>query len=192
MNKGLALVGMLGLIVAFQNCSQETLTSSSNDFNSNEVAVTLPGDEKQSAKITFVEIPDLPVAESMAKLGQSLRNEEEAFKLVISVESGALQILDQGNAVMDKGCLSSSDLEELKSILGGSRICKSQASQQEICAQIYKPGYAALYADDDKISLGEERDSCGNGKQDLCGELSSVFQAYVAHIKNNWSKMSCE
>lgn len=192
MNRGLALVGMLGLIVAFQNCSQETLTSSAENMKATDVAITLPGENAQAAKVSFVEIPDITANDHQAKIGASL-GEEESYRLVISVDSGALQILDRANAVMDRGCLSQSDLQELKTILGGSRICQADSvAADQMCSQVYRPGYASLYADEQRISLGEQMDSCGRGKKDLCGELSNVFKAYVAHLKLNWSQMSCE
>ncbi len=198
MNKGLALLSTVGLVVAFQNCSQETLTSStlgSESFKSSEVFITLPDALESKAKIDFVEIPDIQSnsVEQKVSVRADSATEEASYRLVISTESGALQILDQSNFVMDRGCLSISDLKELLTILSGSRICQRQLSKEDLaCAQVYKAGYASLYSDDRKISLGEEYDSCGNGKKDLCGDLSKVFQAYVAHIKANWPQMSCE
>jgi hypothetical protein len=196
-NKGLALLSSVCLIVAFQNCSQETLTSTSTgseSLKSSDVLVTLPDASESKAKIDFVEIPDIQSDAVAQKASLSVSPEgADSYRLVISVESGVLQILDQSNSVMDRGCLSASDLQELQTILSGSRICQRLLQQEDLmCAQVYKASYVSLYSDDKKISLGEERDSCGNGKKDLCGDLSKVFQAYVAHIRTHWSKMSCE
>lgn len=194
MTKRLALLaGTVCLILGFQNCSQSSLQSS-DMASSGELTVNVPpagGTDAglSSAKVTYVEIPN--IAEEGASVSAKA-TELTPFRLVISTDSGKIQLMDDSNAVLEERCLGSAQLSELKTILSGSSVCAAAAVEADVCAMRYKPAYASLYANEKRVNLGEEKDSCGTGRQDLCGGLADVFQAYVSHVRANWSSMSCE
>jgi len=187
-----ALGAMVCLVLGFQNCSQnglQTLSESSSDVSIN-VPPSVDGSENSGtpAKVTYVEIPNISDESSSAQKPVELT----PYRLVISVDSGEISLLDDSNAVLQKRCLNAGSLTELKTILSGSSVCAATASQAEVCAQSYKPGYASLYVNDKRINLGEEFDSCGRGRKDLCGQVTDVFQAYVDYVKAHWAEMSCQ
>lgn len=191
MKRVLAAAAVLLLILGFQNCSQKSLQVDGS-VASSEVTVSLPqggGEATSVAKVTYVEIPE--IADS-ANAYQKASVGSGSERLVISLDSGVIQLMDDANNALDKRCLSSSDLEELKNILAGSRICEAQVPGDAICAMRMKTAYASLFANEQRVNLGEERDSCGTGRKDLCGQLSDVFQAYVTHVKEHWSEMNCQ
>lgn len=180
------------LILGFQNCSQSNLQS--GEGISPDVLISAPatvGEEPSAvtSKVTFVEVPNISEDAVQGKASSQITR----YRLVVSLQSGSINLMDDGNNVIEKRCLNSSALQELKTILTGSSICAATiASDADMCAQSYTPGYASLYADDQRIALGEKRDSCGTGQKDLCGGIASVFQNYVAHLRQNWEQMACE
>lgn len=190
MKRVLAVVSMLCLVLGFQNCSQSSLQSGAGSVDSSQVAISVPNQsgESSSQKVTYVEIPNISEDSSVAQKTAEL----SPYRLVISVQNGSIQLMDESNNVLQKRCLKSSDLQELQTILAGSSVCAVGSSAADVCAARYKAGYASLYANEKRINLGEERDSCGNGKKDLCGELADVFQNYVSHLRSGWSEMNCE
>lgn len=193
MNKGLALITTLCLILGFQNC-QSTMQPEGMS-SSNEVSVTLPavasggGSSSGSTvgKVTYVEVPNISDSTSASQKTADLT----PYRLVISVQTGTIQLMDDSNAVMETRCLDSGSLQELKTILSGASVCAAQASG-DICAMRYTPGYASLYVNESRVNLGEQKDSCGTGRLDLCGGLNDVFQSYVTHVKQNWTQMNCQ
>lgn len=194
MKRVLALAFMFSLILGFQNCSQSSLQP--EGVLSGDVAVTLPqsgvsptSDAAVAAKVTYVEIPNVTDS-NLAP--QKLSDVVSPHRLVISLQTGVIQLMDEANAPLEQRCLSASSLDELKTILSGASICAAQVTSADICAMSYKPAYASLYANESRVLLGEERDSCGTGRKDLCGALAEVFQAYVSHVKANWSEMNCQ
>jgi hypothetical protein len=193
--RGLALISAACLILGFQNCSQSNLQGGAG--LSEDVAISAPsaigGDDTVTSKVTFVEVPNISEDSSSASQKVSASAAEVTpYRLVVSLQSGTINLMDDRNSVLEKRCLSSSALQELKTILAGSSICAAAVQASNACAQVYSPGYASLYADDERIALGERRDSCGNGQKDLCGGLADVFQNYVANLRNHWSEMSCQ
>lgn len=196
MKRGLALISAACLILGFQNCSQNNLQSGVG--LSQDVSITTPdliagnGEDVSgvTSKVTFVEIPNMSEDSAVAQKASAV--ELTPYRLVISLQSGTINLMDDRNEVREKRCLSSSSLQELKTILSGSSICAAAVQSADVCAQAYSPGYASLYADDQRIALGEKRDSCGGGQKDLCGALADVFQNYVSHVREHWAEMSCE
>lgn len=195
MKRGLALISAACLILGFQNCSQSNLQSSTGLIQ--EVSITAPknlstGEDPSevSAKVTFVEVPNM--AENSSAVQKTSSGMLTPYRLVISLQSGTINLMDDQNAVLEKHCLSSSSLQELKTILDGASICSAAVSSGNFCAQVYSPGYASLYADDERINLGEQRDSCGTGHQDLCGSVANVFQNYISYVRDHWAEMSCQ
>ncbi|KYG69350.1 hypothetical protein AZI87_09170 [Bdellovibrio bacteriovorus] len=192
--RGLALIGILCLVLGFQNCSQSALQGQ-GDLASTDVSINMPPqiseEESSVAKaVTFIEIPNISDGQTSVS---AKATEVTPYRLVISTESGSIQLVDDANNVLEKRCLNSSNLDELKTILSGSSICEAEVqSDDQVCSMKYKPWYAALYVNEERVKLGEEKDSCGKGRKDLCGALTDVFQAYVAHVKQHWNEMNCE
>lgn len=194
MTKRLAvLTGTVCLILGFQNCSQNQLQTSEM-ASMNDVSVSLPpvveNAEPESAKVTFVEIPN--VSDMVGDGISAKASEDSRLRLVIATSTGRIQLVDEINSVLQERCLSAASLAELKAILSGSSVCQAPVQVADMCAMRYKPAYVALYANDTRVNLGEEKDSCGTGLKDLCGGLANVFQAYVSHVRNNWTEMNCE
>lgn len=193
MKRGLAFISAACLILGFQNCSQSNLQS--GEGLSADVLISAPlaqeGDETVSntSKVTFVEVPNISEDSSVQRKAAT---EVTPFRLVVSLQSGNINLMDDRNNVLEKRCLSSSSLQEIKTILAGASICSAKVAAADVCAQSYTPGYASLYADEQRIALGERRDSCGSGQKDLCGDLSTVFQNYVSHLRDSWADMSCD
>lgn len=189
MKRVLAAVSMLCLVLGFQNCSQSSLQGSAEQASS-QVAISVPSQNGESASqtVTYIEVPNISEDSGVAQKASELT----PYRLVVSVNSGSIQLMDESNNVIEKRCLDSAQLQELQTILAGSSVCAVQASSAEVCAMKYTPGYASLYANEKRINLGEQRDSCGNGKKDLCGGLANVFQNYVSFLRSNWSEMNCQ
>lgn len=188
MKRGLALGTMFCLVLGFQNCSQSSLQGSASE----DVSINLSsaggtgGVENATGKVTYVEVPFTDNQESFQQkaIGSS--------RLVISLASGEIQTMDDTNAVLDRRCLSAAHLEELKTILAGSSVCEAAKNNADMCAMRYKPGYASLFVNEKRVNLGEELDSCGRGRKDLCGAATDVFKAYLDFVKTHLSEMSCE
>lgn len=188
------LTTVVCLILGFQNCSQNGLQS--NDLSSGDVAISFApspnsGASGTTAKVTYIEVPNIENQISSQKITDS-SSALSAQRLVVSTQTGAIELVDDSNTVLQQRCLGASDLEELKTILSGSNICSAAAkSAEQICGMSYKAAYASLYANEQRVKLGEELDTCGTGKKDLCGSLAEVFQAYISHLRLHWQEMNC-
>ncbi len=177
------------LVLSFQNCEQSA-RSGYGTLSSTGVQVGIPDQSSQSrVTITEFEIPN--VADSA---GVSSKSTEGfgPYRLLVSLENGELELLDSDNNILQKRCLSESELSEGKTILADSKICETKVQSDLVCGMRFKYAYASLYSEDQRVALGEEQDTCGRGKKDLCGGLAKVFQAYVSHIRANWAQMNCE
>lgn len=189
------LTTVVCLILGFQNCSQPNGFQSS-ELSASDVTISFapnstPGTVAATAKVTYVEVPDVESPIASQKIADP-PVASSSHRLVISTQNGAIDLVDDSNTVLQQRCLSSSDLEELKTILSGSNICSAAAkAADQVCGMSYKAAYASLYADEQRVKLGEELDTCGTGKKDLCGSLSEVFQAYVSHLRLHWQEMNC-
>lgn len=189
MKRVLALGTMLMLVLAFQNCGRQGLQADGTAGGGRgDVGVTLPLGGSAEAKVTYIEIPNVADASSQQKVVEDFSES----RLVISLQSGVIQLMDNSNNVLKQRCLPESDLGELKTILAGSKVCEAKVPSDAICSMRLKFPYASLYADEKRVNLGEEQDSCGRGRKDLCGDLANVFKAYVSHVKAHWGEMGCE
>ncbi|NUN06469.1 MAG: hypothetical protein HUU57_11990 [Bdellovibrio sp.] len=181
---------MFCLVLGFQNCSQSSLQDSvlaGPDVNINLPTGNVPeSGEPTSGKVTYVEIPNV-VSDFAAQ-----QKAGEIYRLVISMNSGEIQAVDDRNTLLEKRCLSKSHLDELKTILSGSSVCEAVSSAADQCAMRYKAGYASLFVNEKRVNLGEELDSCGRGRKDLCGATTDVFKAYLDLVRNHWAQMECE
>lgn len=189
MKRLLALTTMFCLVLGFQNCSQSSLQDST--LAGADVNVNLPlgsggeAGDKTSGKVTYVEIPNVAADSSVQQKAG------EIYRLIISVNSGEIQAVDDANTLLEKRCLSSAHLQELKTILSGSSVCEKASAVADQCAMRYKPGYASLFVNEKRVNLGEELDSCGRGRKDLCGAATDVFKAYLDYVKMHWNEMEC-
>lgn len=190
-----ALVSFFMLVVGFQNCSQSSLQQGGELSSAVSVGIPQSGSKSdgvlsnEQAQVTYLEIPS--VADVSADQ-QKIASEEIDSRLVISLQSGRIQLMNGANSVLQTRCLKQEELAELKTILSGSQICETHVDEDAICAMRVKSAYASLYANERRVHLGAEQDSCGRGRKDLCGGVASVLQAYVSHVKASWSDMNCE
>lgn len=189
MKKFFAVTTALCLVLGFQNCSQSNLNGDVLSVSANPYA---PSSEKGGEVVNNVSLIEIPNADQAQTGTQAKAADLSPSRLVISPQTGVIQLMDDANAVLDEKCLSAADLNELNTILSGSSICSASATESEICGMVYKPAYASLMSNNALVNLGEELDSCGNGRKDLCGELATVFQNYVSHIKAHYQEMNCQ
>lgn len=193
MKRGLAVVATLCLILGFQNCSQSSLEA--GEGLNGKIAVSIHSPESVvdavNASVTYLEIPQSDESISVGVSAKASSSAAGALRLVVSTQTGKISLVDAKNEVFEERCLSSEDLQEMKTILAGSSICSKVVSEDTMCAMSYTPAYVSLYANEERIQLGEKMDSCGTGSKDLCGGLADVFQSYVGHIKANWESMAC-
>lgn len=200
MKKGLAAVAVFCLVLGFQNCSQNSMhgddfSSSSDNIINVPAPVNAGGDGSTSnstttpAKVTYVEIPNIVDSSSSSSQKAAVVS---PYRLVVSTQSGSIQLMDDANDVLQTRCLSAGSLQELKNILTGASVCSKAIPDVDVCSAVYTPGYASLFADGKRVNLGESRDSCGTGRKDLCGTMTDVFQGYVAYLKAHWSEMECQ
>lgn len=178
------------LVVGFQNCAQNGANLSA-DLGSGDLASQAPSADaaflESTPEVTFVEIPQYQTLGKTSSLTDSLEK-----RLVISTATGRIQLMDSKNAVHGVACLNFDDFSKFKKSIEGSAICAAGVTDAEICAMRYKPPYAVLFTGaQERISLGEELNSCGRGKVDLCGDIKKDFQEIIQHIELNWKSMAC-
>lgn len=187
MIKRLSLViGSLCLILGFQNCSQQNNLSEEGSLGAASGALASPAD---ASKITYVEIMESPLVPTVSNKVGSVSAES---RLLISPKTGEIHAVDSLNKVLDTKCLSAADLATLNQILNSASICKMPVTKADMCATRYIPAYAALVLGQERINLGEQRDSCGYGRQEICGSLGEVFRDFVSHVRENIDNMKCQ
>ncbi|MGZ3771145.1 MAG: hypothetical protein ACXVCA_15120, partial [Bdellovibrio sp.] len=191
LNKFFTIVIVLFLLLGFQNCSQSNLSGGAGSAG---VSSFSPPSEKNGVAVTNVSYIEIPNAEPTTATALSQKMDSSSSqRLMVSPQTGKIQLVDDADSVLAERCLSSADLNELNTILSSSSVCSAPAApSSEICGMSYKPAYASLVADNTSFDLGEEKDSCGTGKKDLCGDLASVFQNYVAYVKAHFQEMACK
>lgn len=178
------------LVVGFQNCAQNGANLSA-DPGAGDLASQAPAADaaflESTPQVTFVEIPQHQIAGKTETSADVLEK-----RLVISASTGRIQLMDSKNAVHGVACLNFEDFSKFKKSIEGSAICAAGVTDAEICAMRYKPPYAVLFTgEQQRISLGEELNSCGRGKVDLCGDIKKDFQEIIQHIELNWKSMAC-
>lgn len=172
MKKIVGIVGALCLILGFQNCSQSALTSEP-DAGASGAPSTKVGELES---VSLVELTS-----------------SEASQWILDVESGEIRYTSSQGQVSARRCLSDDDKAELKALLEGASICKSEVPKDAICTMEYSPGYAILVSDSaERTALGEKLDGCGRGAKEICGVKGTAFKAFLAHLAQDIDSMQCE
>ncbi|MFS4458493.1 hypothetical protein [Bdellovibrio sp. HCB2-146] len=172
MKKIVGIVGVLCLILGFQNCSQSSL-SSEPEAGASGTPSTKVGDLES---VSLVELTS-----------------NEASQWILDVESGELRYTSAQGQVSARRCLSDDDKAELKALLEGASICKSEVPADAICTMQYSPGYAILVSDSaERTALGEKLDGCGRGAIEICGVKGTAFKAFLSHLSKDINSMSCD
>ncbi|HEY8272783.1 MAG TPA: hypothetical protein VIG33_17955 [Pseudobdellovibrionaceae bacterium] len=186
------------LIIGFQNCSPHQFTDVNNSNALSNPAEVTPAEKVDVSQTEIVEIPESPYLESLLQSDIIAINPTSTFAshhLTINVKTGVVHVMDQNNETLAgiQYCLSSSDVNELQTILTSSKLCENQAiiDEQTNCTANYQFPYARLQVLDTKISLGESTSGCHKGP-DLCGEQRDLLQGLIAHIQGDLASKKCE
>lgn len=167
--KAVVITSFICLILGFQNCSQSSLSGTS-DLNSSS-----------SEKVESLE--------SVSKV-ELVSHDESQW--VLDVNSGQINYTSRSGVVSATRCLSQSEQAELKSIFENASICAKEVSEGVICSQQYSAGYAVLVSDAERVALGEKLNGCGAGQKEICGIKGASFKAFLTHIANNIDSMVCQ
>lgn len=176
------------LMLGFQNCARTGTT----DMLSVDSMETVIFDSHGSDDLSYVEVPANAEETTVWKkvAGQTVLKGDQ--RLLISPKSGDIYLVDNMNTDLGKHCLSPDDHRRLQEILANISVCQMPIEKAEICAARYVPAYASLVFGDNRVSLGEQRDSCGYGRQEICGQQSDIFKSFVSYVRANFTDMSCE
>ncbi|HWU42760.1 MAG TPA: hypothetical protein VN132_04950 [Bdellovibrio sp.] len=160
------------LILGFQNCGRQGLLSVSKS----DVGAEMSNTESSSSPVTAVEIPT------------------DNGSLMVQADSGKIALVDSTNQIVEEGCLSDKDLQDLQSYTKSYNLCGSttKINAGTVCTAVYKRGYASLIIDGQKMNLGESFDGCGSGFRDFCGAQAQSFRGLVDYIANNFPSMKCQ
>jgi hypothetical protein len=186
------------LVLGFQNCSPNQVSDvMSASSLSNPIEVT-PMEKVDVSQTEMLEIPESAYLEAQlqsAIIASKPTSTFAAHHLEIDVKTGVVHVVDQSNEVVAgvQYCLSSSDISELRTILGTSKICESKAivDEQVLCTMNYTFPYAKLHFLGSELSLGESRSGCHKGP-DLCGVQKDMLQGFLAHVQNNLATKKCD
>ncbi len=188
MIKRLSLViGSLCLIIGFQNCAQQGADGVSDISGGSSVVLS----STEASKISYVEVPAAVSSIQDLQKTSSASVASDA-RLLVSPKTGVIHIVDSLNNKLDEKCLSSDDLARLQELLANASVCQMPVAKADVCATKYTPAYASLVLGQSRVSLGEERDSCGYGRQEICGELGDVFKTFVSYVRSSYSQMECQ
>ncbi|WP_413289961.1 hypothetical protein [Bdellovibrio sp. HCB337] len=186
------------LVVGFQNCSRNQLSdTSATNALSNPAEVT-PAEKIDVSQTEILEVPESPYLEAQLQSAIQLSKPTSALSshhLEIDVKTGVVHVVDQNNEVVAgvQYCLSSSDLNELRTILDTAKICEDKAAVDESsqCTMNYRFPYAKLHFPQAELALGEAMSGCHKGP-DLCGDQKDMLQGFLAHVQSELASKKCE
>lgn len=195
MKKLYPILAAFVVTLGFQNCSPHSMDSgliggdSSLTFGDTSLPSMAGASDSILNEAQLLEIPQVSFSSDK---GLEKTSSSEAYTLRINLSTGAIELVDRGDSsVLASRCLSLNSRDEVMAILRSSQLCE-QGRSDKLCAQRYTPEYANLVANGKVIPLGEEFDSCGSGKKDLCGDSASVLKGFIGFVKSNWQDMTCE
>lgn len=186
------------LVVGFQNCSRNQLSDGGGANSLSNPALVTPVEKVDVSQTEILEVPESAYLESQLQSDITQSKPTSTFSshhLEIDVKTGVIHVVDQNNEVISgvQYCLSSSEVNELRSILDTAKVCEDKAVVDENlnCTMDYKFPYAKLHFPDSELSLGESMSGCHKGP-DLCGEQKDMLQGFLAHVQNNLSGKKCQ
>jgi len=186
------------LVVGFQNCSRNQLSDNlGSNALSNPTEVT-PVEKVDVSQAEMLEVPESAYLETQLQSDIIKSKPTSTFsshRLEIDVKTGVVHVIDQNNEMVTgvQYCLSSSDVNEMRSILDSAKVCEDKAvvNQDMNCTAEYKFPYAKLHFADLELPLGESMSGCHRGP-DLCGEQRDMLQGFLAHVQKNLPAMKCQ
>lgn len=186
------------LVLIFQNCAKFQ-----KNLNPNSTNQTLDKSSTQNNSLTLNLKPiDVKVI-ILNNMNNSLAQDQntkllrpDIFSYKLDLATGIIDSLDLNEQII-KGtyCLTASDKKELNNILTTSQICKPQEQNTDpadtMCTQSYIMPYAKFIFTNSEVALGEKINGCAI-PIDLCGNMNTVFQGFVANILKNMKDRICK
>lgn len=173
MRKLVVLIGVLSLIVSFQNCAPQNQSSpmSGEAPATYEKYSALPADQ-----VTFWDY--------------------EKYRYVdVDLASGMMSTFEKlGEERGEIYCMKSDELSQLHAILDSADVCEpvlEQVQEGKVCTMLYSYPYASLKTSGSEIRLGERISGC-DIPVDLCEEKASQFRNFVGSIVQNLEAHACE
>lgn len=195
MKKLYPILAAIVVTLAFQNCSPHSMDSGLITRDSSSLTfgdTSLPRLTPLDSILDEVKILEIPRVSFSSDDDPEKTGLNDAYALRVDLMTGMIDLVDRNDAsVLASRCLSLTSRDEVVTILQSSQLCE-QGRPDKLCAQRYTPEYASLIANAKVIPLGEELDSCGSGKKDLCGESAVMLKGFIKFVKSNWQDMSCE
>lgn len=173
MRKLVVLIGVLSLIVSFQNCApQNSLNQMSGEAPATyEKYSALPADQVtfwDYAKYRYIDVDlNSGMMSTFEKLGE---------------ERGEIY------------CMKKDELAQLHSILDSADVCEpvlEQVQEGKVCTMLYSYPYASLKTSGNEIRLGETMSGC-DVPVDLCEEKAFQFRNFVSSILQTLEAHACE
>lgn len=111
----------------------------------------------------------------------------------LDYQTGVFSMLDNSTETYQNYCLSSDLLIQIKDIISGASVCKTEPILTEgtVCSQVIMPPYAEVVTSNDVIQLGYASDSCGSNAVDLCEDQSAKLKQWIQTVSNQLSQFQC-
>lgn len=199
MKKLTMALSLLIVIVGFQNCGKQLNDLQMNAINNQNASSSgnsnLSGavdSSQDSIKLKQMTAIEIPLASNIYSLDAAQKT-DSASKLLLSIESGYISVLDSAGQVASYACLKPEEVTELRSIIAMSRVCQvQQVDPNRMCTMIVKMPYASLYNEVEKLPLGQALDGCGTGAKVLCGDQDQMLRAFLESVKVNYPNRKCK
>lgn len=173
------------LFFCYQNCSQQKLSGETSQKSQNVVS---------SQKLSDLQVQNLKFfteKDSEIQKGDHKFYVKTKTLYSLDTESGVLAEHDQAADTLNTYCLNTELLNEIRSLISDSSICRSGPSTAEACAQVITDPYAELVTASDMIQLGSASDACGSNKIDLCDDQSSVLKGWIESVHSQLPQLGC-
>jgi hypothetical protein len=179
-----AVLAVIGLF-AFQNCNKNPSADSLQNQNPSVSRFNLPVADISS--VSFY-VPDVTTVSKAGKTYSLKYNKT----LKINFDTGEILELNDFNSDKATYCMPEDLLQELKSIIETSQVCKAPAqSSDQVCTQVYQSPYCDVAVGDDITALGSATDGCGNNSIDLCEDQDDVLKAFIQKLNSSYTTYSC-
>ncbi len=173
------------LFFSYQNCSQKQFADETSQKSQNVVS---------SQKLSDLQVQNLKFfteKDSEIQKGDHKFYVKTKTLYSLDTESGVLAEHDQAADTLNTFCLNTELLNEIRSLISSSSICRSGPSTAEACAQVITDPYAELVTAGDLIQLGSASDACGSNKIDLCDDQSSVLKGWIESVHSQLPQLGC-
>lgn len=173
------------LFFSYQNCSQKQFADETSQQSQNIVS---------SQKLSELQVQNLKFfteQDSEIQKGDHKFYVKTKTLYSLDTESGVLAEHDQAADTLNTYCLNTELLNEIRSLISSSSICRSGRSTAEACAQVIVEPYAELVTVSDVIQLGSASDACGSNKVDLCEDQPSALKGWIESVHSHLPQLGC-